>query len=197
MSRKIIPLLVILFILSLSCSRSLAGKTGSTPVVIPVATDVLKATVDALRPPTETPTPTYDVAVGTFTPIPPTNTPPPTSTPVEDPYCYLEMEAVDVTIEDGSEIKVGDSFTKTWKLKNTGSCFWKEDFQLVFINGDMMGGKSPLPLGKTIYTKKDIEISVDLVAPADPGSYIGYWQLQRPDGYSVGWLWVDILAVQP
>ena len=197
MSRKFIPLVVILFILALSCSRSLAGQTGSTPVFVPVATDLVKETVDALRPPTITPSPTYDVAVGTFTPIPPTNTPLPTSTPVEDPYCYLEMEAVDVTIEDGSEINVGEPFTKTWKLVNTGTCFWQEDFQLVFISGETMGGKSPLLLGETIYPKKSLEISVDLVAPADPGSYIGYWQLQRPDGYSAGWLWVDILAVQP
>ena len=195
MSRKIIPLLVILFILTLGCSRSLAGKTGPTPVVVPVATDFVKDTVEAMRPPTITPTATYDITVGTFTPIPPTPTYPPTSTPVQDPLCYLEMEASDVTIEDGSEIKVGESFTKTWKLLNTGSCYWTEDYQLVFISGEAMSASSPLPLGSTVYSKKEIERSVEMVAPDVAGPYIGYWQLQMPDGYPVGWLWVEILAV--
>lgn len=195
MSRKIVPLLVILFILTLSCSRSLAGKDGPTPVVVPVATDFIKATVEAMRPPTITPTATYDIKIGTFTPIPPTNTPIPTSTPVQDPLCYLEMEASDVTIEDGSEIKAGESFTKTWKLLNTGSCYWTEDYQLVFVSGEAMNASSPLPLGTTVFSKKEIEMSVEMVAPDVAGPYIGYWQLQMPDGYPVGWLWVEILAV--
>ncbi len=196
MSRKLIPLLIMLFILTLSCSRSLAGETGPTPIVIPVATDLLKATVEAMRPPTITPSPTWDVALPTYTPIPPTNTPIPTSTPIQDPMCYLEMEAVDVTIEDGSEIKIGEPFTKTWKLENTGSCYWTEDYQLVFISGELMGATSPLPLGQTVFAKKEIEMSVDMVAPDTAGDYIGYWQLQMPDGYPVGWLWVEILAVE-
>jgi len=197
LSRKIIPLLVILVILSLGCSRSLSGQTGSTPVFVPAATDLIKETVEALRPPTITPSPTYDSSKGTATPVPPTNTPAPTSTPIEDPLCYLEMEAFDITIEDGSQIKINEPFQKTWKLVNTGSCFWTPDFQLVFISGEIMGATSPLPLEKTVYAKDEIEISVDLVAPAEAGSYIGYWQLQRPDGYSVGWLWVEIEAINP
>lgn len=197
MARKIIPVLVILVILSLSCSRSLAGQTGSTPVLVAAATDLIKETVEALRPPTMTPSPTYDSSKGTATPIPPTNTPAPTSTPIEDPFCYLEMEAFDITIEDGSQIKINEPFQKTWKLVNTGTCFWTPDFQLVFISEEIMGGQSPLPLGKTVYAKDEIEFSVDLVAPAEAGSHIGYWQLQSPDGYSVGWLWVEIEAIQP
>lgn len=197
MRLKIIPLLFVLFILSLSCTRSLAGQSGSPLVVEPIATDLVKATVDALRPPTTTPSPTHDTALGTITPVPPTPTYPPTSTPVQDPYCYREMEAFDVTIEDGSEININQPFTKTWRLENTGTCFWTPDYQLVFISGEQMGGNSPLPLGTTVYARKAIEVSIDMVAPADEGSYIGYWQLQMPDGYPVGWLWVEILAVQP
>jgi len=72
MSRKIIPILVIvLLLLTVSCSRSLTGKSGT---VVPVATDYIKLTVDAMRPPTITPSPTHDIALGTMTPIPPTPT---------------------------------------------------------------------------------------------------------------------------
>ncbi len=197
MSRKFFPLLVILLILSLSCSRSLAGETGSTPVFVTPATDLIKETVEALRPPTTIPSPTYDISKGTPTPVSPTPTYPPTSTPVEDPYCYLEMEAFDVTIEDGSQIVINEPFQKTWKLVNTGTCFWTPDFQLVFISEEIMGGQSPVPLGTTVYPNKEIEISVDLVAPAEAGPHIGYWQLQSPDSYSAGWLWVEIEAILP
>lgn len=196
MPRKAIPLLLLIFLLTLACNRSVPGSSGQTPIVVPVATDVVKATVDAMRPPTTTPSPTPDLSKGTLTPIPPTATYPPTSTPVQDPSCYLDMEATDVTIEDGSEIKINEEFTKTWKLTNIGTCYWTADYQLVFISGEMMGAKSPLPLGKTIFTNDEIEISVNLIAPPVPGSYIGYWQLQMPDGYPVGWVWVEILAVE-
>lgn len=195
MSRKIIPILVIvLLLLTVSCSRSL---TGNSATVVPIATDYIKLTVDAMRPPTITPSPTHDIALGTMTPIPPTPTLMPTSTPVQDPNCYYELEAEDIAIIDGEVLKINEPFTKIWKVTNTGTCFWTEDFNLVFIGGHPMDGKSPVPLGETVYKKKSIEISLDLVAPSDAGEYVSYWQLQDDGGYPVGLLWVEITAVQP
>lgn len=194
MSRKIIPLLAILLLLSLSCSRSLAGKAGT---VVPIENDVIKETVDAMRPPTITPTATHDISLGTPTPIPPTPTLPPTSTPSQDPKCYYDLEAEDISIEDGSSVKINEPFIKTWKIKNIGTCYWTGDYKLVFIGGAQMEGDSPINLGQTVYKKGEIEISVDLVAPAYEGEYVGYWQMQDPDGYPVGLVWVEILAVKP
>ena len=195
MSRKIIPILVIvLLLLTVSCSRSLTGKSGT---VVPAATDYIKLTVDAMRPPTITPSPTHDIALGTMTPIPPTPTLMPTSTPSQDPNCFYDLEAEDIAIEDGEVLKIKQPFTKIRKITNIGSCYWTDDFNLVFIGGAQMDGKSPIPLGETVYKKKSIEVSLDLVAPSTPGDYVGYWQLQDELGYPVGLVWVEITAVEP
>ena len=41
----------------------------------------------------------------------------------------------DITIPDGSVLEAGLNFTKTWKIRNTGSCTWDEGFSLVYIGG--------------------------------------------------------------
>src|SRR5512135_3113735 len=47
----------------------------------------------------------------------------------------------DVTIPDGTLFMPGTSFTKTWEIKNTGTCAWDGTYSIVFGNeGDIMGG---------------------------------------------------------
>ncbi len=49
----------------------------------------------------------------------------------------------DVTYPDGTQVKAGEVFIKTWRIQNTGSCSWKESYTLVFYTGEQMGGNSP------------------------------------------------------
>ena len=53
----------------------------------------------------------------------------------------------DVSIPDGTFLLPGTAFTKTWELKNSGSCAWNSMYTLVFANeGDLMGGAVSKPL---------------------------------------------------
>jgi hypothetical protein len=82
----------------------------------------------------------------------------------------------------------GDDFTKTWRLKNNGTCTWTSGYQLVFDHGDAMGGPSSVPLTSgTVAPGQTIDISVDLTAPSKPGAYQGYWKLRNPSGVLFGW----------
>ena len=56
--------------------------------------------------------------------------------------CDNSVYISDVTIPDGTVIPAGQSFTKTWKVSNKGSCAWTATYQLVFIGGDSLGGKA-------------------------------------------------------
>ena len=91
----------------------------------------------------------------------------------------------DVTVRDDSDVTVGTAFVKIWRLQNAGTCTWTPGYALSFVGGDLMAGAdatiaSPGPAGS------QSEISVNLSAPASPGTYTGQWQmknlLQKPFG---------------
>jgi hypothetical protein len=97
----------------------------------------------------------------------------------------------DVTIPDGTQVYIGDSFTKTWKLYNSGTCTWDTGYQLVFVSGSQMSGTSTA-LSDTVSPGAYVEISVDMVAPATAGTYTGYWRMENDSNVLFG----DTIYVQ-
>ncbi len=89
---------------------------------------------------------------------------------------------LDVTIPDGTDLNPGVSFTKTWRLKNTGTSTWTTSYSLVFISGDKMGDTASVPLAQQVLPGESVDISVVLVAPATPGRYKGYWKMLNSAG---------------
>ncbi len=109
----------------------------------------------------------------------------------------------DVTIPDEMDIAPGESFTKTWRLLNAGSCPWGIGYLLYFESGDILGGPSSQDLtSETIQPGETLDISVNLVAPAETGTYQGFWKLRnvRGEGFGVGEyskaFWVKINVVE-
>ncbi|HKJ28469.1 MAG TPA: NBR1-Ig-like domain-containing protein [Anaerolineales bacterium] len=146
--------------------------------------------------PTDTPQPSN-------TPIP-TNTPQPTATPTETIPCNQAGWVKDVTVPDGTTFAPGESFTKTWRLENTGSCNWNGDYEVVFDSGDKMNGGNVVDLSiGTIEPGENVDISVDLKAPNTPGDYKGNWLLRSDDSVVFGLgandipFYVDIEVVDP
>jgi Ig-like domain from next to BRCA1 gene len=99
--------------------------------------------------------------------------------------CYNLRLVLDVNYPNGSVVKSGETFTKTWKVENNGTCDWIFSFNLVFVSGDSMGGSSQR-LSKNIVPGKWTEISVKLKAPINSGAYTGYWQMQTQTGTQFG-----------
>jgi hypothetical protein len=111
----------------------------------------------------------------------PTAAPTPSPTPGFDSSCSPSARFVeDVTVPDDSLFNGGTNFTKTWRLRNDGECQWEPGTQWVFIGGDLLGAQSPVDV-ELAEPGRIIDISVDMVAPAAPGTYRSYWRLQRPD----------------
>jgi uncharacterized protein YkwD len=103
----------------------------------------------------------------------------------------------DVTIPDNTRLDSATAFTKTWKLQNTGTCPWN-DYTLVFADGDRMGAPDSTPVPQTL-AKKNVDISVELVAPEADGAYTGNFSLHNTDGEIVqigleDTMWVKILV---
>ncbi len=96
--------------------------------------------------------------------------------------CDQAKFIADVTIPDGSPINNGGAFTKTWRLKNVGTCTWTPSYAVVFESGDIMGGPASMALPGTVAPGAEIDISVPMKAPEVPNTYRGYWRLRNPAG---------------
>jgi len=120
---------------------------------------------------------------GTLTPIPfPQTTGQPGGTGSPTPGCDAARFVTDVTVPDGTTYQPGDTFIKTWRLKNIGSCAWNTSYTLVFDSGEAMGGPASMALTGTVAPGQEIDISVALKAPDKDGKYRGYWQLRNAAG---------------
>lgn len=159
-------------------------------------------TVEALLKATATATVTTApvAAPTTNTPAPTnTNTPAPTATPV----CPQAQFVTDVTIPDGTVMTPGQAFTKKWRIRNTGTCAWN-GYTLVFDSGDAMGGPASQPIG-AVNPGQEIDLEVNLTAPAAAGNYRGYWRIVTNanvlvpilNGYQGRAFYVDIKVQAP
>jgi len=82
----------------------------------------------------------------------------------------------DVTIPDNTLIDAGQSFVKTWSIRNTGTCDWGPGYLFTFIDGNQMGGPQSMSVPETA-AGEATEVSVELVAPTEGGTYRGNWQI--------------------
>lgn len=154
------------------------------------------------REPTPIPTVTPTLP-GVPTIAPPTTTPVPAYTATPQPCTNRASFDADVTVPDGTAFAPGAAFTKTWRLRNEGTCTWDSTYALVFTGGYIMDGPPAQQLVGTAAPGATIDVSVSLIAPSAVGTYRGEWHLRSPDGVIFGLgergdrpFWVEI-AVRP
>jgi hypothetical protein len=107
----------------------------------------------------------------------------------------------DVTIPDHTEIEPGENFTKIWRVENTGTCIWNEDYRLAFAMNSQMGAPDFLPLG-VVNPGEELDISVEMTAPEGAGSYRADFRLLDPDDEVIEindgqYLWTIITVNEP
>jgi len=118
-----------------------------------------------------------------------TNTPEatPTETIIEgEEGCTLRAAFVtDVTIPDDSVIDKAAEFVKTWRIRNSGTCDWETGTTLAFLSGDKMSVLESVTVPAT-EPGDEIELSVEMQAPSEPGTYRSHWQLKIAEGIRFG-----------
>ncbi len=163
---------------------------ASTPDPLPTyAAQTVEARLTDSAGETQEPPPTIALtpppATATELSASPTNTNTPIPTTTEVP-CNRAAFVSDVTIPDGTELAQGEAFTKTWRLRNTGSCTWNSSYALVFDSGDSMGGPASKSLVGSVAPNQTADISVDLTAPSESGTFKGNWKLRSDGGVLFG-----------
>src|ERR1043165_1362408 len=99
--------------------------------------------------------------------------------------CYGLSFVSDVSIPDNTPVTAGQSFTKTWKVKNSGSCAWDAGFKFAFTGGDAMGGTT-YTLPSSVAAGAVTDISVAMTAPNKTGTLRGNWRMSTPRGQFFG-----------
>jgi hypothetical protein len=132
----------------------------------------------------------------------PTDEPGPSPTPEEDVEgpggCSLNAAYVaDVTVPDDTEMDPNESFNKTWRLRNSGTCNWNADYSLVFVGGDQMDAPASISVPATA-AGATVDVTVPMTAPSDPGSYRSNWRMQSDEGTVFGsQVYVRIVVPEP
>jgi hypothetical protein len=187
-SPTLLMTLALVGILSLTACGASTPEPTATIDVAPIQTDAVSTfaaglTQTAFLQPTETPTSTFtptQVSTPTRgTPVPPAGGLVPTAS------CYGLIYIKDVTIPDNTVMVPGQTFTKTWKVRNSGSCAWESGFKLISTGGDAMGGTSKT-LGQSVASGAEIDVSVPMTAPNKTGSVRGNWRMSTANGTAFG-----------
>ena len=126
------------------------------------------------------------------------NTTTPTATLTTAAECYKASLASE-TIPDGKNFSPGQTFTKTWTLKNAGTCDWTDKFDVVFVSGDSMDAPASTQLTTgTVKPGESVVVSMDLEAPIAAGTHRGEFKLRNANGVLFGLgskdstFWVEI-----
>ena len=99
----------------------------------------------------------------------------------------------DLTIPDGARLRPGQSFTKTWLLRNVGMQTWSEEYRLTYRSGGQWGTVKSVRLPHSVPAGHDVAVSVAMVAPKVLTTNRSAWQLQDPDGKWFGDpVWAEI-----
>lgn len=209
---SVFSLIMILAVIQGSCSlpdesSGLEGKPGAlyTEAAMTVSVQLTAAGINLSQntQPAETPEPEGAAAAAPSSTFEiPTYTPEGAGAPTPE-VCDQVKFVKDVTIPDEMDLAPGESFTKTWRLQNAGSCPWGIGYLLYFESGDIMDGPSSRDLtSETILPGETLDISIDLVAPQETGTYQGFWKLRNVKGESFGVgefskaFWVKINVVE-
>jgi hypothetical protein len=194
--KKIILLCSLCVFFLSSCIPGEGEETLSADQVLTFVAETVNAALSLTPQATETYTPTV-TATATVTGTP-TPSPSPTRTNTiissegtggsggQTGDCDNATFVSDLTIPDGTVFAPGASFTKSWRMHNSGTCTWTSAYSVIFVKGEIMSGISPQYLISETASGVGRDISVELVAPSTAGTYTGYWQLRNSGEQTFG-----------
>ncbi len=167
------------------------GGAGAEPDTIATAvamTVAAQATQKAQA--TATPRPTEasrtSTPEATSTGKSPTFAPPTAPGPIGSGDACLLANLISETIPDGTVMQPGETFWKTWRLKNNGTCTWNSAYKIVYWSGDLMGGLLEYQFPEVVSPGEEVDVTVLMKAPSSNGNFSSYWKLQSEWGGQFG-----------
>jgi hypothetical protein len=202
MSRKkvILTLLavsaVLMLILSACGGRGDENEEDPNAAITAVVETAMSALTQTAAVTTSTPSLTPTEALPTNTPVPsltPSQTPGNPTTTSSPPgfvqptnqtsSCDIGTFVRDVTVPDGKSFAAGEEFTKTWEIKNNGTCTWNENYLVIFYSGTQLAEDAQYKFTtEDIEPGENVQISIPMTAPTTMGEFTSYWILRNDLG---------------
>jgi len=164
---------------------NLPARGTPTPDFVQIAQTAAAQTVEASLSqvaPTSTQAPSATLIP---TVIPTAIIPPTAAASATVPACD-RATFVSETIPDDTIFAPNTSFTKTWRLKNVGTCTWSTSYALVFDSGDAMGAPAAINLTGAVNPGQTIDLAVNLTSPGTADTYLGNYKLRNASGVLFG-----------
>jgi hypothetical protein len=142
------------------------------------------ALTQTAQPPAPTPLPS-----GTWTPqVTLDRTRPVVGSPTADIHCNRAAAGhpIDITVPDGTIFAPGETFSKTWRLKNVGTCTWTRLYAVVFFSGNSLGALQTNTLPAEVPPGSVVDVTVEFQAPMESGVYQSNWMLSDAEGEFFG-----------
>ena len=206
--------LLILLLLSAGCTPTENGTpTTAVDAIYTMAAETVVAELTltaAANSPTPPSTATYIPAEKTATSVPtsivPTATPLPTDTTTPEPtdtpkaiptdeFCDNAAFVSDISVPDNTEMSPGQSFEKTWLIKNTGTCSWGENYSAIYGYPEDLNGQ-PRPIGMVVNPEETAEVKVVFTAPLATGDYESWWRMANEKGINFGEFFSVVIVVR-
>jgi hypothetical protein len=168
-----------------SAAPTIAPTIDTNPLRTEVAATVLaQVTLDLALTPSVNPLPPPTTIVPlTSTPTQATTAPSTEVISVTATVSSLTPEAgtenkaewVSQSVADKTVFAPGETFTMTWRLKNTGTSTWTANYILRFYSGDPFGSAKEVPLNREVPPGETVDIILQMKAPAKLGTYTSVW----------------------
>ena len=158
--KRVFSIVFVLMVFLAACNFPLLSKeeagepTVDTAALMSTAVAETMAAMSAAVEPTVEPTlaPAAVVVEPTVAPVVPTVAPAAAVPTKQTGGVCNQAYFLTETIKDGTQYYPGESFTKTWTLKNIGTCTWNTNYRLAFESGDIMGGPEYVYLTQEVAT---------------------------------------------
>jgi hypothetical protein len=176
-------------------------------VVLTVDAQVPLSTPTAEVAPTATP-----VTIPTFTPVVPTVTPvainPPSSgggggsssgSGSSSKSKIYSCAIVDEKPYDGASFRTGDSFDKSWTIKNTGSATWEANWEFEYKGGDDISPTGDFYIGQQVKPGGTITLVIEVDAPKivqkDSGKvFVMTWSLNNGSHFCTPYVAIKVFT---
>lgn len=158
-------------------------NTPTTVMETPIGSTETAPTISPTQPAPETSAPTPTSPPASF---PTSPAPSPTAESGAASCQDLAGFYGDLTIPDDTFFTQDTPFTKSWRIKNEGTCTWDSGYAVIFNSGDPLSAPLTSPLPSSVPPGSTVDISLEMRAPDAGGTYFSNWELQNAAGERFG-----------
>jgi Ig-like domain-containing protein/carboxypeptidase family protein/CARDB protein len=88
-----------------------------------------------------------------------------------------KADFISETFVDGTTVPGGQSFNKTWTLRNSGTTTWNSDYKLRWVSGANLSNHSDVSVGTIVPPSASYTFTVPMTAPTTSGTFREDWKL--------------------